>query len=152
MYHNIPLTALVYFMVFCNSVLNDFHRKLPVSNIKGEVLFNSWYEMFSSSGAPFQHPPRIYSFSGKNVLTDLTWPNKLVWHGGLPNGERALDMSCDAWHTSVKEKVGLAASLYGSRLLEQTSFSCDKRFIVLCVEATSEIYEQRRRRDINNAR
>lgn len=108
--------------------------------------------MFSGGGALFPHPPRIYSFSGKNVLTDLTWPNKAVWHGALLNGERALDTSCDAWHASAKEKVGLAGSLYGSRLLEQSSLSCDKRLIVLCIEATSEVYEQRRRRDVNDIR
>lgn len=106
--------------------------------------------MFKGDGAPFPHPPRIFSFNGKNVLTDLTWPNKAVWHGALVNGERALDTSCDAWHSSESDKVGLAGSLRGQRLLEQASYSCDKKLVVLCIEATSEQYPQRRRRSIHN--
>ena len=42
-------------------------------NIKGEVLFNSWRELFTGSSAPFPLPPRIYSFDGRNVLTDSSW-------------------------------------------------------------------------------
>lgn len=84
-----------------DSIVRQADRKLPVSNLRGEVLFNSWADMFKGDGAPFPHPPRIYSFSGKNVLTDLSWPHKAAWHGALVNGERALDTSCDAWHSQV---------------------------------------------------
>lgn len=131
-----------------DSIVRQNDRKLPVSNIRGEVLFNSWNEMFKGDGAPFPHPPRIYSFSGKNVLTDLSWPNKVVWHGAMLNGERNLDSSCDAWHTGYSDKYGLAGSLHGPRLLEQTTYSCDKRLILLCIEATSEQFAQRKRRDL----
>lgn len=41
--------------------------------LQGEVLFNSWKDLFAGSGAPFSYPPRIYSFDGRNVLTDNTW-------------------------------------------------------------------------------
>ncbi|CAH1994165.1 unnamed protein product [Acanthoscelides obtectus] len=124
-------------------------RKLPVVNLHGELLYHSWAEMFKGDGAPFpQQPAKIYSFSGKNVLNDPTWPLKAVWHGALPNGERALDFSCDSWHNSSRDKVGLAASLRGTGLLEQTPFSCDKKLIMLCIEATSE-GQKRKRRDIN---
>lgn len=135
-----------------DSIVRQADRKLPVSNLRGEVLFNSWSEMFKGDGAPFPHPPRIYSFNGKNVLTDLSWPNKAVWHGALPNGERALDTSCDAWHSASNDKVGLAGSLQGQRLLEQNLYTCDKKFILLCIEATSELFVQRRRRDLNSKR
>ncbi|VEN42066.1 unnamed protein product [Callosobruchus maculatus] len=124
-------------------------RKLPVVNLHGELLYHSWAEMFKGDGAPFQQQPvKIYSFSGKNVLNDPTWPVKVVWHGALPNGERALDFSCDAWHNSSRDKVGLAASLRSVGLLEQTPYSCDKKLIILCIEATSE-GQKRKRRDIN---
>lgn len=135
-----------------DSIVRLADRKLPVSNVRGEVLFNTWIEMFDGDGAPFPHPPRIYSFSGKNVLSDLTWPNKVIWHGALVNGERALDTSCDAWHTAARDKVGLAGSLQGARLLEQSHYSCDKKLIVLCIEATSEIFTMRRRRDLSSLR
>jgi collagen type XVIII alpha len=134
-----------------DSIVRLADRKLPVSNLRGEVLFNSWSEMFKGDGAPFPHPPRIYSFNGKNVLTDLSWPHKAVWHGALVNGERALDTSCDAWHSASRDKVGLAGSLKGPRLLEQTSYSCDKKLILLCIEATSELFVQRKRRDVDNS-
>ncbi|XP_018572244.1 collagen alpha-1(XV) chain-like isoform X2 [Anoplophora glabripennis] len=132
-----------------DSIVRMADRKLPVSNLRGEVLFNSWAEMFNGDGAPFPHPPRIYSFNGKNVLTDLSWPHKAVWHGALVNGERALDTSCDAWHASSRDKVGLAGSLRGPTLLEQSPHTCDKRLILLCIEATSELFVQRRRRNLD---
>ncbi|KAL3275610.1 hypothetical protein HHI36_020363 [Cryptolaemus montrouzieri] len=135
-----------------DSIVRQADRKLPVSNLRGEVLFNSWTEMYNADGAPFPHPPRIYSFNGKNVLTDLSWPHKAVWHGALLNGERALDTSCDAWHSASKDKVGLAGSLKGPRLLEQARYSCDKRLILLCIEATTELFVQRKRRDADNIR
>ena len=40
---------------------------------QGDVLFNSWKEMFNGNGAYFSQNPRIYSFTGKNILTDFTW-------------------------------------------------------------------------------
>ncbi|XP_064211891.1 collagen alpha-1(XV) chain isoform X4 [Tribolium castaneum] len=134
-----------------DSIVRLADRKLPVSNLRGEVLFNSWSEMFKGDGAPFPHPPRIYSFNGKNVLTDLSWPHKAVWHGALVNGERALDTSCDAWHSASRDKVGLAGSLKGPTLLEQTPYTCDKKLILLCIEATSELFVQRKRRDLDSS-
>lgn len=56
-----------------DSIVNMADRDLPVVNIRGDVLFNSWSDMFRGDGATFPHPPRILSFSGKNLLTDLTW-------------------------------------------------------------------------------
>jgi len=40
---------------------------------QGDVLFNSWKEMFNGNGAYFSQNPRIYSFNGKNILTDFGW-------------------------------------------------------------------------------
>ncbi|XP_076263566.1 collagen XV/XVIII-type protein multiplexin isoform X3 [Rhynchophorus ferrugineus] len=133
-----------------DSIVRQADRKLPVSNLRGEVLFNSWAEMFSGDAAPFPHPPRIFSYNGKNVMTDPSWPTKSVWHGALVDGTRALDTSCDAWQTSSPSKVGLAGNLRGPRLLDQTAVSCDKKLIVLCIEATSELFVQRRRRAIKD--
>lgn len=133
-----------------DSIVRQLDRKLPVANLRGEILFNSWSEMFKGDGGPFPHPPRIFSFSGKNVLTDMAWPHKAVWHGALVNGERALDTSCDAWQTGSRDKVGLAGSLRGPRLLEQTPYTCDKRLVLLCIEATSEQTPQRKKRSIHS--
>lgn len=48
-------------------------NKLPVVNVRDEILFNSWRDIFTGAGAPFPYPPKIYSFDGRNVLTDSTW-------------------------------------------------------------------------------
>ncbi|KAK7078875.1 Collagenase NC10 and Endostatin, partial [Halocaridina rubra] len=53
-----------------DSIVRYQDRNLPVVNIKGEVLFNTWREIFSGSGAYFSHKPRIFSFDGKDVLNN----------------------------------------------------------------------------------
>ncbi|XP_062553398.1 collagen alpha-1(XVIII) chain isoform X12 [Armigeres subalbatus] len=128
-----------------DTIVRIADRELPVVNTRGDVLFNSWNSIFNGQGGYFPQTPRIYSFSGKNVLTDISWPQKLVWHGASALGERAMDTYCDAWHTASPDKVGMASSLLGNKLLDQDRYSCDNRFIVLCVEALP--HDQRRKRD-----
>lgn len=48
----------------------------PVStsvSVQGEVLFNSWMSIFSGNGGVFNPSVPIYSFDGRNVLTDPAW-------------------------------------------------------------------------------
>ncbi|CAG9793737.1 unnamed protein product [Diatraea saccharalis] len=99
-----------------DSIVNWKNRDTPVVNTRGDVLFNSWAEMFDGSGALFAHAPRIFSFSGQNVLMDPAWPTKAVWHGANPNGESAMD-----------------------------AYSCSSRLIVLCVE-TAPVNTVRRKK------
>ncbi|CAD7083323.1 unnamed protein product [Hermetia illucens] len=132
-----------------DAIVRPADRELPVVNTKGDVLFNSFKGIFNGQGGFFSQAPRIYSFNGKNVLTDLTWPQKIVWHGSLPNGERAMDTYCDAWQESSPDKVGLASSLLGNKLLDQERYSCDNRFVVLCIEALSQ--DRRRKRDLRQS-
>lgn len=47
-----------------NSIVRQVDRILPVSNLRGEVLFDSWMDIFDGRGAPFAHQPRIFSFNG----------------------------------------------------------------------------------------
>ena len=56
-----------------DSIVRSADRSLPVVNIKKEVLFNSWNSIFDGQGGFFSQVPRIYSFNGKNVLTDPNW-------------------------------------------------------------------------------
>ncbi|PNF18720.1 hypothetical protein B7P43_G05034 [Cryptotermes secundus] len=130
-----------------DSIVRFSDRELPVVNIKGEVLFNSWKDMFNGDGGFFSQQARIYSFSGKNILTDFAWPQKIVWHGSHLLGERAMDTYCDAWHSASTDKVGLASSLLKNKLLDQERYSCNNRFAVLCIEATSQYSRRRRRRN-----
>ncbi|KAF5288201.1 hypothetical protein FQA39_LY03969 [Lamprigera yunnana] len=132
-----------------DTIVRQADRKLPVTNTRGEILFNSWGELFNGDGAVFVNFPRIFSFNGKNVMSDVTWPHKSVWHGAFLNGERALDTSCDAWHSNAKDRMGYAGSLKAFKLLDQNSISCDTRLVMLCIEATSEMSEKRKRRSIS---
>ncbi|XP_050073571.1 collagen alpha-1(XVIII) chain isoform X1 [Anopheles maculipalpis] len=132
-----------------DSIVRIADRELPVVNTRGDVLFNTWNGIFNGQGGFFSQAPRIYSFSGKNVLTDMGWPQKLVWHGSSAHGERAIDTYCDAWHSASPDKVGLASSLLGNKLLDQERYSCDNRFVVLCVEAVPQD-RRRKRRDISS--
>ena len=41
--------------------------------IQGDLLFNSWREIFSGNGAQFSQHPRIFSFNGRNIMLDHHW-------------------------------------------------------------------------------
>ena len=113
---------------------------------QGEVLFRTWNDLYRGGRAgefASTHQHDIYSFNNRNIFNDIVWPQKVVWHGAGPNGERQLDSYCDAWTSSDSKSLGVAASLMGSspqhgRLLSQEKFSCQNRFVVLCIEATSQ--------------
>ena len=105
---------------------------------QGEILFNSWKDMFTGAGAPFPVPPRIYSFDGRNVLADSTWPQKVVWHGADRFGVRNIDGYCDAWNSNQRHRFGIGSSLTRGKLLDQEKYSCNNPFIVLCIEVSSQ--------------
>nr|AEL31277.1 multiplexin collagen isoform Ap3 [Drosophila melanogaster] len=128
-----------------DTIVRPADRDLPVVNTRGDVLFNSWKGIFNGQGGFFSQAPRIYSFSGKNVMTDSTWPMKMVWHGSLPNGERSMDTYCDAWHSGDHLKGSFASNLDGHKLLEQKRQSCDSKLIILCVEALSQDRKRKKR-------
>ncbi|KAK4291744.1 hypothetical protein Pmani_035446 [Petrolisthes manimaculis] len=107
-----------------DSIVRYSDRHLPVVNLKGEVLFNSWSEVFSGSGASFAQKPRIFSFDGKDVLNDKTWPDKYIWHGSDVTGERTLSGYCDAWNSNNVGAVGVASSLLQKHMLGQELLSC----------------------------
>ncbi|XP_076329079.1 uncharacterized protein LOC143235125 isoform X4 [Tachypleus tridentatus] len=148
------------FRAFLASKVQDLHsivyskdRKLPIVNIKDEVLFNSWKDLFMGNRASFTPFPRIYSFDGRNVLLDNSWPQKIVWHGSDQFGIRDTDSYCNAWHSSSLMEEGLASSLLQNHLLEQEKYSCNHSFIVLCVETISSkdnLHRSRRNADTNN--
>lgn len=115
---------------------------LPVVNLKGEVLFPTWMSIFSGNGAVFDPITPIYSFDGRNVLTDHTWPQKLVWHGSSTVGIRMTTNYCEAWRAGDMAVTGQASLLQTGRLLGQHTRSCSNPFIVLCIE--NSVAEQHR--------
>ncbi|XP_075442259.1 collagen alpha-1(XV) chain isoform X2 [Ascaphus truei] len=130
------------YRAFLSSHLQDLHsvvRKvdrfnLPIVNLKGEVLFHNWESMFSGNGGLFNAQIPIYSFDGRNVITDSTWPQKILWHGSSLNGIRLVHNYCEAWRTAEMAVSGQASSLRSGKLLDQKSYSCSNKFIVLCIE------------------
>lgn len=49
------------------------HWDVPIANIKGEMIFRSWKDLFDTNGELSFQSPRLYSFNGKDVLNDSTW-------------------------------------------------------------------------------
>ena len=41
--------------------------------VQNEELFQSWSDVFSGSGAPFNSDVSIYSFDGRDVMADPSW-------------------------------------------------------------------------------
>lgn len=55
------------------SLLQDSFDELPVANIRGEILFNTWNSLFDTNGEMSYQSSRILSFSGRDIITDRTW-------------------------------------------------------------------------------
>ncbi|KAG8442646.1 hypothetical protein GDO86_011436 [Hymenochirus boettgeri] len=130
------------YRAFLSSHLQDLHSvvkkadrfNLPIVNLKGEVLFDNWESIFSGHGGQFNSRIPIYSFDGRNVMTDSSWPQKILWHGSNMNGIRLVHNYCEAWRTADMAVSGQASSIRSGKLLDQNSYSCSNKFIVLCIE------------------
>lgn len=128
------------FRAFLSAKLQDLHsivRKadrqgVPIVNLKDEVLFDSWEDIFTNSRMKDNVP--IYSFDGKNVMTDSTWPQKQIWHGSTAQGQRHMDSYCETWRVGEQALTGISSDLQSGQLLQQTSSSCSSSLIVLCIE------------------
>ncbi|MED6291793.1 hypothetical protein CHARACLAT_027289 [Characodon lateralis] len=126
-----------------NSIVYSSNREnVPIVNLKDEVLFDSWNNIFGDGR--MKDNVSIYSFDGKDVLRDNTWPEKMIWHGSTSRGQRHIDNYCEAWRVGDRAVTGMASPLQSQSLLQQSSSSCSSSYIVLCVE-NSYIHDSRRR-------
>ncbi|ODM97650.1 Collagen alpha-1(XV) chain [Orchesella cincta] len=132
-----------------DSIVKHSDRNLPVANIKGEILFGSWMDIFYTGGKFVTNPPQLYSFNGKNVFTDFHWPQKLIWHGANTSGVRVSNSYCDAWHTDSVSENGLASDLFRHELMGQQKVGCNQKLVVLCIEIASQ-HHYRKRREVNS--
>ncbi|NXN97327.1 COFA1 protein, partial [Rhinopomastus cyanomelas] len=107
---------------------------LPVVNLKGETLFSNWESIFDGNGGQFNAEVPIFSFDGRNVLTDPSWPQKVLWHGSTAHGIRLVSSYCEGWRTAAAGALGQASPLETGKLLDQKVYSCSHQFIVLCIE------------------
>lgn len=135
------------FRAFLSSRLQDLYSivqkndrdRLPIVNLKDEVLFSDWESIFSDSEGRMTDNTHIYSFDGRDVLNDDAWPEKMVWHGSSTRGHRQTDSYCEAWRTNSYAATGIASSLQDGYLLQQLPRSCSSSFVVLCIENTYSI-------------
>uniref|UniRef100_A0A673CHX9 Collagenase NC10/endostatin domain-containing protein n=1 Tax=Sphaeramia orbicularis TaxID=375764 RepID=A0A673CHX9_9TELE len=65
--------------------------------------------IFSGNGGAFNPATSIFSFDGRDVLTDPAWPEKLVWPRLQPVGIRLTTNYCEAWRTADMAVTGQAA-------------------------------------------
>ncbi|XP_069776729.1 collagen alpha-1(XV) chain-like isoform X2 [Narcine bancroftii] len=144
--------SLATYRAFLSSQLQDLYTivrkadrlKMPVVNLKGQVLFDSWESIFKSR-ATFNRDIPIYSFDGRNVMKDSSWPHKIIWHGSSERGGRVPTNYCGAWRTTDMALTGNASPLTTGKLLVQHAYNCANNFIVLCIE-NSYFHDHRRRK------
>lgn len=141
------LLLLLLFIIFHFEILDLI---LEFEILQGEVLFRTWNEIFSGQGGAFASRHHdIYSFNNRQVLNDVGWPQKIMWHGSHANGERNMESYCDAWTSREPNSIGLASSLMNHKILAQEKFSCQNQFIVLCIEAMAGNHASRHKRQVD---
>ncbi|XP_074835089.1 uncharacterized protein LOC142002685 isoform X2 [Carettochelys insculpta] len=116
------------------SIVKRTDRALPIVNLKGQWLAKSWASLFEGDGAAHFNVLGfpVYTFDGRDVLTDPTWAHKAIWHGASQRGHPALTENCHGWRTMLAE--GLASPLTEGKLLAAQRLNCSNSLVVLCVE------------------
>ncbi|KAL8561210.1 hypothetical protein ACOMHN_024467 [Nucella lapillus] len=112
-------------------------RQIPIVNKEGQMLFKSWEDLVSGAGGYFNHNIPIYSFNGRDIMSDTLWPQKIVWHGSSKKGSKVDRQACGEWHKRNGDSIGLGSSLTRHMLLDQEPYSCNNSFIVLCIQNTA---------------
>ncbi|XP_049912273.1 collagen alpha-1(XVIII) chain-like isoform X2 [Epinephelus moara] len=115
-------------------VYPGFRETLPVTNLRGDVMFRNWRSIFNGDGGPLDARIPIYSFDGRDVLADPFWPQKSIWHGSTSRGLRVMDKHCETWRADHMSLMGQSSSLTSGLLLGQQTRSCSNQYIVLCIE------------------
>uniref|UniRef100_A0A3Q3JAA1 Collagenase NC10/endostatin domain-containing protein n=1 Tax=Monopterus albus TaxID=43700 RepID=A0A3Q3JAA1_MONAL len=115
-------------------VYPGIRETLPVTNLRGDVMFRNWQSIFNGDGGTINTRIPIYSFDGRDVLADPFWPQKSIWHGSTSTGLRAMDKHCETWQTDHVSVTGQSSSLISGLLLGQQTRSCSNEHIVLCIE------------------
>lgn len=111
-----------------------FRENLPVTNLRGDVMFRNWQEIFTGDGGALDARIPLYSFDGRDVIADPFWPQKSMWHGSSSRGLRVVDKHCETWRADHMSVMGQSSSLTSGLLLGQQTRSCSNQYIVLCIE------------------
>ncbi|KAK5849788.1 hypothetical protein PBY51_014094 [Eleginops maclovinus] len=115
-------------------VYPGFRENLPITNLRGDVMFRNWREIFTGDGGAMDARIPIYSFDGRDVIADPFWPQKSMWHGSSSRGLRVVDKHCETWRADHMSVMGQSSSLTSGLLLGQQTRSCSNQYIVLCIE------------------
>ncbi|XP_061661764.1 collagen alpha-1(XVIII) chain-like [Syngnathoides biaculeatus] len=115
-------------------VYPGFRDTLPITNLRGDVLFPNWRSVFNGQGGALDSRIPIYSFDGRDVLADPFWPEKRIWHGSSSRGLRVADKHCETWRAAHVSVAGQSSGLTSGPLLGQETRSCSNEYAVLCVE------------------
>ncbi|KAA8580544.1 hypothetical protein FQN60_013502 [Etheostoma spectabile] len=115
-------------------VYPGFRETLPVTNLRGDLMFRNWRSVFNGDGGPLDARIPIYSFDGRDVLADPFWPQKSIWHGSTSRGFRVVDKHCETWRADHMSVMGQSSSLTSGLLLGQDTRSCSNQYIILCIE------------------
>ncbi|NXW42265.1 COFA1 protein, partial [Nyctiprogne leucopyga] len=91
---------------------------------QGQLLAKSWSSLFEGQAGATPRGP-IYSFNGRNILTDPLWSRRLAWHGSTPRGSQARRWDCQGWRSSGSGE-GLATPLGQGRLLGGQRHNCSE--------------------------
>ncbi|NXL59139.1 COFA1 protein, partial [Chordeiles acutipennis] len=91
---------------------------------QGQLLAKSWSSLFEGQAGAAPRGP-IYSFNGRNILTDPLWSRRLAWHGSTPRGSQARRWDCQGWRSSGPGE-GLATPLGQGRLLGGQRHNCSE--------------------------
>lgn len=121
-----------------NSIVREEDRTLPIKNSQDEVLYWTWYDIFDNNGLLLNDTVHIFSFDGRDIMSDSRWPEKLVWHGSYADGTRMPESYCDEWRTRNKRAIGQASNLHHHELLGQKRHRCKKPLAVLCIQTVRE--------------
>ncbi|KAK2859717.1 hypothetical protein Q5P01_004337 [Channa striata] len=115
-------------------VYPGFRETLPITNLRGDVMFRNWRSIFNGNGGVINAGIPIYSFDGRDVLADPFWLQKSIWHGSTSRGLKVVDKHCETWRADHVSVMGQSSSLTSGLLLGQQTRSCSNEYIVLCIE------------------
>uniref|UniRef100_A0A3B5A6L9 Collagenase NC10/endostatin domain-containing protein n=1 Tax=Stegastes partitus TaxID=144197 RepID=A0A3B5A6L9_9TELE len=100
------------FRAFLSARLQDLHsivRKadrdsMPIVNLK--LKYQLYWDAIFNDGRMKDRVP-IYSFDGRDVLSDSAWPEKTMWHGSTSGGQRHVDSFCETWRVGERALTGM---------------------------------------------
>ncbi|KAE8574831.1 hypothetical protein XENTR_v10003596 [Xenopus tropicalis] len=116
-----------------SSIVKRTDQNLPIVNIRGDLLMMNWNSLLENHSRPFKSSAPIYSFNGRNILTDTLWPQKAFWHGSSQKGNSIRNRNCREWRSSSVAE-GLGTPLTGRWIQDSDSYGCSKQLAVLCIE------------------